>query len=184
MGVRSRHGGRRTRRHSRLGDGDHRSADFRTRTVASVWLRLILGVVYLGMAAGQLLSWVQMPQILGAYQAGSLAAMRVLAILLVAGELVCGVWFVARPRVKALTPVWIYTAVSVVWAVLGAQAVARGIEVDNCGCFGVYLSQRLSWFILAQDALLLVYAALLIRGGLAARPAPPEHIVETRELAA
>ena len=32
------------------------------------------------------------------------------------------------------------------------------------GCFGVYLGQRLSWFVLVQDALLLGYAAVLIRG--------------------
>jgi hypothetical protein len=59
--------------------------------------------------------------------------------------------------------VWIYTAVSGVWAALGLQAQLRGLVVTNCGCFGVYLSQHLSWLVLAQDALLLVYAALMIR---------------------
>ncbi len=48
-------------------------------------------------------------------------------------------------------------------AVLGLQAQLRGLTVTNCGCFGVYLSQRLSWFVVAQDALLLVYAALMLR---------------------
>ena len=43
------------------------------------------------------------------------------------------------------------------------RAYLRGLAVDNCGCFGLYLSQRLSWFVLLQDALLLVYAALMIR---------------------
>lgn len=66
-------------------------------------------------------------------------------------------------------PVWVYTAVAGVWAVLGLQAQLRGLPVANCGCFGVYLTQRLSWFVLAQDALLLVYAALMVR---AARRGP------------
>ncbi len=46
----------------------------------------------------------------------------------------------------------------------GLQAYLRGLPLDNCGCFGVYLTQRLSLFVLAQDALLLVYAAVLFRG--------------------
>jgi len=49
-----------------------------------------------------------------------------------------------------------------VWAALGGQAYLHGLSVANCGCFGVYLAQRLSWLILAQDALLLVYAAALM----------------------
>lgn len=137
--------------------------------VRPVLLRLILGVVYVAMAVGQLASWASMPGILGAYDAVPAPALPVLAGGLVVAELVCGVWFAARPRSSALAPVWVYTAVSLVWAGLGVQAYARGLVVANCGCFGVYLAQRLSWFVLAQDALLLVYAGLLIRGGLAAR---------------
>lgn len=127
-------------------------------------LRIVLGVVYLAMAGGQLASWSSMPAILDAYRALPPAALPVLAAGLIAAELVCGIWFVARPRSLAATPVWLYTAVAVVWAGLGVQAYLRGLPVDNCGCFGLYLTQRLSLFVLAQDALLLVYAAVLLRG--------------------
>jgi hypothetical protein len=128
-----------------------------------MWLRLILGGLYTAMAAGQLASWSRMPAILGAYHAVPAAALPWLAAALIAGELVGGLWLLARPRSHALAPVWIYTVASGVWAALGLQAQLRGLAVANCGCFGVYLSQHLSWFVLAQDALLLVYAALMIR---------------------
>jgi hypothetical protein len=42
---------------------------------------------------------------------------------------------------------------------------------DNCGCFGSYLPQRLTWFTLVQDGLLLIYAALLLRAAHHARRA-------------
>ena len=135
-------------------------------------LRLILGMVYLGMAVGQLVSWRQMPEILAAYQAMPDVALRPFAVALLLGEAASGVWFLARPRSQSLTPVWVYTAVAVVWAGLGMQAYLRGLEVANCGCFGVYLTQRLSLLVLAQDALLLVYAGLMIRSGLLARRPP------------
>jgi hypothetical protein len=133
-----------------------------------MWLRLALGAVYTAMAAGQTASWTAMPAILGAYQVGGPGAMRTLAVALIVAELGAGLWFLTRRRSTGLTPVWIYAAVSVVWAGLGAQAFVRGLPVANCGCFGVHLSQRLSWFTLAQDALLLGYAAVMIRGGLRA----------------
>ncbi|WP_327311943.1 MauE/DoxX family redox-associated membrane protein [Streptomyces sp. NBC_01235] len=126
-------------------------------------LRLVLGTVYAAMAVGQLTSITDMPTVLGAYGLVHGAAAGVLAAGLIAGELVCGVWFLTRPRSTAITPGWVYTAVSVVWTVLAVQAYARGLAVDNCGCFGNYLTQRLSWFVLLQDGFTLVYAAVLLR---------------------
>ncbi|MGQ0575622.1 MAG: MauE/DoxX family redox-associated membrane protein [Pseudonocardia sp.] len=134
-------------------------------------LRLALGVLMLGQAIGQLVSWDAMPGILAAYGL-PLGAATALAVALVAGELVCGVWFVARPRSTALAPVLVYFGVTLVFAGLGGQALLRGLEVVNCGCFGVYLSQRLSLFVLAQDALLLGYGYLLLRARRRARVAP------------
>ncbi|MBT2510581.1 hypothetical protein J7I98_33000 [Streptomyces sp. ISL-98] len=128
-------------------------------------LRIVLGAVYTAMAFGQLASFGHMPGILTAYGLVDGAAATALAVALIAGELVCGVWFLARPRSKTVAPVWVFTAVSVMWSFLAVQAYARGLTVTNCGCFGIYLSQRLSWFVLAQDALMLLYAGLLLRRG-------------------
>ncbi|MDF2263835.1 hypothetical protein P2Q00_00030 [Streptomyces coacervatus] len=135
-------------------------------------LRIVLGAVYTAMALGQLASLGRMPGILAAYGLVTGAAAISLAVALIAGELVCGVGLLARPRSKALPPVWVFTAVSVVWSLLAVQAFARELTVANCGCFGSYLFQRLSWFVLVQDALTLVYAGLLLRG-VRRRPSPP-----------
>ncbi|MET9969234.1 MauE/DoxX family redox-associated membrane protein [Streptomyces sp. NPDC006356] len=136
-------------------------------------LRIVLGTVYAAMAVGQLASFGHMPRILSAYGLVTGAAATVPAVGLIAGELVCGIWFLARPRSKALAAVWVYTGVSVVWSLLAVQAYARGLAVDNCGCFGIYLTQRLSWFVLLQDALTLLYAAVLIHS--ARRSPAPSH---------
>jgi hypothetical protein len=108
------------------------------------------------------------------------AALPWLAGALIIGELVSGVWLAVRPRSRALEPVWVYTAVTLAWATLGLQAQLRGLSVDNCGCFGMYLTQRLSWFVLAQDALLL-YAVLMIRGGRRGRPAATSDSATIKE---
>lgn len=127
-------------------------------------LRLILGVLLVVMAAGQLASFDAMPGIIGAYGLTGAAASTALAVALIAGEALAGVWFLVRPRCTAATPAWIYAAVSAVWAVLAAQAFARGLALNNCGCFGIYATQPLRWFVLVEDALMLLYAGLLLRG--------------------
>jgi hypothetical protein len=132
-------------------------------------LRIVLGALFAAMAAGQLASFGQMPGILAGYGLVAGSGATVLAVALIVGELVCGVWFLARPRSRAMAPVWVFTGVAMVWALLAVQAYARGLAVANCGCFGIYFSQRLSWFVLVQDALLLFYAGLPIR---TARGAP------------
>ncbi|WP_028812526.1 MauE/DoxX family redox-associated membrane protein [Streptomyces flavidovirens] len=134
-------------------------------------LRIVLGAVYSAMAIAQLASLPHMSGILSAYGLVTGAAATALALALIAGELVSGIWFLARPRSKALAPVCVYTGVSVAWTVLAVQAYARGLTVDNCGCFGIYLTQRLSWFVLLQDALPLFYAAPLFRSA-RTTPAP------------
>jgi hypothetical protein len=126
-------------------------------------LRIVLGAVYTAMGLGQLVSLREMPGILAAYGVPEGPAAGLLAVALIAGELVCGVWFLARPRSAAREPVWVYAAVSLTWSALAAQGFARGLELDNCGCFGRYLTQSLNWTILVQDGLTLLYAALLLR---------------------
>lgn len=139
------------------------------RTVETMWLRLILGIILLGMAVGQTLSAPAMSEILGAYDAIPRPLLVPFIVVLIAAEAVAGLWLVARPRSTSLAPVWLYAAVSVVWTALAVQAMARGLHIGNCGCFGLYLSQPLRWWVLLEDALLLVYAAIMLRSSLRGR---------------
>jgi hypothetical protein len=145
------------------------------RSVGDMVLRLARGAIYTAMGIAQLASIGEMPAILGAYGLVHGAAATMLAVLLIVGELVCGVWFLARPRSTAIAPVWVYTAVSLVWSGLAVQAFVRGLTVTNCGCFGSHLTQRLGWFVLVQDGLTLLYAAVLLRGARRSRTRPARH---------
>ncbi|MGR8009504.1 MauE/DoxX family redox-associated membrane protein [Streptomyces hypolithicus] len=127
-------------------------------------LRLVLGALLSAMALGQLVSFPAMPDILTMYGLTSGAASTVLAVLLIVGEVSAGAGLLARPQSHAVPPVWIYLAVSMLWAALAVQAYARGLTVSNCGCFGSYLAQPLAWFVLVEDALLLLYGVLLLHG--------------------
>ncbi|MCZ4124057.1 MauE/DoxX family redox-associated membrane protein [Streptomyces sp. H39-S7] len=134
-------------------------------------LRIVLGAVLAAMAVGQLASFDAMPAIVTTYDLTSGAISTALAVALISAEIATAGWFLARSRFRAATPVWLYTGVAVVWSVLAAQAFARGLVLDNCGCFGTYAAQPLRWYVLVEDALMLLYAWLLWRGLRRARPA-------------
>ncbi|MEV8310871.1 MauE/DoxX family redox-associated membrane protein [Streptomyces flavidovirens] len=145
-------------------------------------LRLVLGALLTAMALGQLASFTTMPSILTTYGLTSGAASTVLAVVLIAAEGMAGTWFLARPRSKAVVPVWMYTTVSLVWAALAVQAYARGLTVTNCGCFGTYLAQPLRWFVLIEDALMLLYAWLLLRAARRRPHAPADPTPDRQTL--
>ena len=90
------------------------------------------------------------------------------------------------PRRAVRTAGVLGVVVAIVWSLLAVQAFARGLAVENCGCFGAYLAQELRWWVLLEDAYQLLLAFLAARsldvllpgtGGMpvsALREAPPE----------
>ncbi|MBA2536909.1 MAG: hypothetical protein H0V20_05675 [Actinobacteria bacterium] len=87
--------------------------------------------------------------------------LRDLAGGLVGAEIVAAVGLLASasvPRPIARAAGLSGLLVAVMWTALAAQAFARGLELDNCGCFGAYLAQPLRWWVLIEDAYMLVLA--------------------------
>ncbi len=136
-----------------------------------VILHRVLGGLFAVMAAFQLADLPGFVGVLEAFQLGGAGLAWALAVALLAGELVSGGWLLVAPGRRPLVPALVFAATSAIWSALAAQAFARGLVLDNCGCFGVYLAQPLRWWVLVQDAALLGYSALLLRAAGRARPA-------------
>jgi hypothetical protein len=131
-------------------------------TRRGVVLARLLGAMFTAMAAFQLADLAGFVGVLETFRLGGPAA-GVLAVSLLVGELVSGLWLLIAPRRRPLVPAVVFGLVSVLWTALATQAFARGLVLDNCGCFGVYLAQPLRWWVLLQDAALLGYSVLLLR---------------------
>ncbi len=91
-----------------------------------VVLRIILGALYTGMGLAQLVSWREMPGIIGGYQVVPAALLPWSVAALIGAQLLAGIWLLARSRSRNLAPVWIYTVVAAFWTLLGALAFLRG----------------------------------------------------------
>ena len=109
--------------------------------------RPILGLLLVAMGIGQLVDFEQFVDVIETYRLGSGSPATLLGGALLTGELIGGIGLLARRRIAP--PVALTVAVA--WTVIGTQAFVRGLVVPNCGCFGIYLSQPLRWWVLVQD---------------------------------
>jgi Methylamine utilisation protein MauE len=138
---------------------------------------LLYGLLLVAMAAGQLASLDEFGEALESYDLlGPLVPAAQFGLPVI--EVLVGTGLLLSRRLPPLAARAVGLAgvlVAVVWATLAAQAFARGLTVENCGCFGAYLAQPLRWWVLLEDAYLLLLALLAASSlgvGLALRKRP------------
>jgi hypothetical protein len=132
---------------------------------------LLYGLLLTGMAVGQLVSLDAFEDALASYELPGgphttavigLPALEVLAALGLLGARML-------PRRAGHAAAVLGLVVAVAWTLLTVQAFARGLAVENCGCFGAYLVQELRWWVLLEDGymvLLALWAAVSLGVGL------------------
>jgi hypothetical protein len=154
-------------------------AAFRRPPVA----RLLYGLLLAGMAAGQLASLDKFGEALESYDFfGPLVpvaqfGLPVIEVLVAVGLLLSSKLPPLAVRASGLVGV----LVALVWSTLAGQAFGRGLTVENCGCFGSYLSQELRWWVLLEDAYMLLLA-FLAASSLGVRPQPASWRSSLRSL--
>ena len=141
-----------------------------------VWARRILAVVLLAMGAGKLLDPSGYAHALAAFRVIPVAALGAIAWSWLACELAAGALLLIGGRAARVGSI-LALAINVAYAVMTTQAYARHLSIDNCTCFGVHLRQRLSWFVLAQDAYMIALSAYVF---VVARRATPRSPAESR----
>jgi len=144
-----------------------------------VWARRILAVVLLAMGAGKLLDPSGYAHALAAFRVIPVAALTAVAWSWLACELAAGALLLIGGRAARIgvAGAILALAINVAYAVMTTQAYARHLSIDNCTCFGVHLRQRLSWFVLAQDAYMIALSAYVF---VVARRATPRSPAESR----
>ena len=131
-----------------------------SRQKSTSWAVLILGSVVLAEGMGKLLAPVGyaaalskfdvIPPHVGPQVAALWTALEILSGLglLVGGATVeSATW--ARHWARASA--FVALALSLAYAALTLSAYRRGLAISNCTCFGIYLPQRLSAWVLFQD---------------------------------
>jgi hypothetical protein len=68
-------------------------------------------------------------------------------------ELGLGCWILSGRRLRVAS--LLSAAMHVGYLILLTDALRRGLELQNCGCFGVFLARPLEWYTPLEDAALI-----------------------------
>ena len=127
---------------------------------AALGLRLFRGAVLLATAAGKLADVRGFAGVLRAYEAFPEASLLPLAAAIPIVELALALWlFSGRGLERAAVAALVLHVVYAAWAAL---SLARGLRLENCGCFGVFLARPLGWRTVAEDLVLAATSAVLL----------------------
>ena len=123
-------------------------------------LRFFLGVVLLATAAGKLADVRGFAGVLRAYESFPEASLVPLAAAIPIAELALALWlFSGRGLEGAALAALVLHVVYAAWAAL---SLARGLRLENCGCFGIFLPRPLGWTTVAEDLVLAGASAALL----------------------
>lgn len=140
--------------------------------------RWVFAGLLLSMALGQSLSLPESVDAIGSYRVTGEAGSSLLAWFLLLLQALAGAGLLwSSPRLRPVAG-WVGLTVALAWSALAVQAFARGLSIPNCGCFGRFLAQELSWWVLVQDAYFVVLALLALRSARRGRipKSVPVHI--------
>jgi uncharacterized membrane protein YphA (DoxX/SURF4 family) len=116
------------------------------------FLQLFVGIILFASALGKSLDLPGFVEVLRTYQAFPDALLWPLALVVTGFEFALGAWLLSGWRLR--TGALVALGLNAGYAVWMAVSLARGLELANCGCFGVFFPQPLRWYSPLEDLVL------------------------------
>ncbi|MCI5073284.1 hypothetical protein MRY82_10165 [bacterium] len=126
-----------------------------------LWIiRYLFVLIYLTTSLGKLLDNRGFAQAIIAYQLPGLEQMNgfVLSFALAFSLFELLLAYALATQKKLLHTAYAVVAVQAMYLVLALVTLYRGIAIDNCGCFGVFLQRPLTMATVYEDLVLLIMA--------------------------
>lgn len=125
-------------------------------------LRWLLGALILATGIGKALDVAGFAGVLATYRLGlGPDALAILALATCVVEIGLGTWLLSSWQLRRAAAAALLLNAG--YCVLMTTALLRGLQLDNCGCFGVYFPSPLRWYSPLEDAALMAASWLLMR---------------------
>jgi uncharacterized membrane protein YphA (DoxX/SURF4 family) len=130
------------------------------RRKACLALRLFIGLVLLSTGVGKLLDVPGFARVLATYDVLPDGLLPPLALAVPLAELAVAAWLFSGRRLPGAGAA--SAAMHLAYAAWSAAALWRGLRLDNCGCFGVFLARPLGWRTVAEDLVMTGLSVALV----------------------
>jgi len=131
---------------------------FRRKFLRWVLQFFIGGILFLS-ALGKSLDMPGFIEVLKAYQAFPPSVLRSLAFCVTGIEFLLGIWILSGYRLSLSA--WGAALLNTLYAGWMVITLLRGLTLSNCGCFGVFFPQPLTWLTPIGDLVLVGMCVLL-----------------------
>jgi hypothetical protein len=125
-------------------------------------LRVGFAALLLVSGVAKLVDFPGFASVVGTYEVLPGVLLAPAALALTAVELAIGVWLLSGRRLAGAALVTV--ALHLLYLAWLAAALARGLDLPNCGCFGVFWARPLTPWMLLEDGALLALALTLYWG--------------------
>lgn len=129
-------------------------------TVVRWCLQLFIGGIIFASAFGKSLDLPGFVEVLNTYRAFPASTLWPLALGVTGIEFLLGTWLLSGWRLQ--TSALVGAGMNTLYAVWMMISHLRGLELTNCGCFGVFFPQRLTWLSPIED-IVMVGLCLVLR---------------------
>jgi hypothetical protein len=130
-------------------------------TIVRWFLQLFIGGIMFTSALGKSLDLPGFVAVLNTYRAFPDWTLWPLALGVTSVEFVLGVWLLSGWHLQ--TSALVGGGLNTVYAVWMTISLLRGLELINCGCFGVFFPQPLTWFAPVEDLVMVSLCLALAR---------------------
>lgn len=129
------------------------------RSFLTKCLQYFIAVILLSTAIGKLLDIQGFRTVIESYQIFSGWITAPIGLGMALFELFLSIWLFSGKKLKeaALASLGLH-AIFIVWISI---ALARGLEIANCGCFGVFLQRPLNYVTVIEDLVMLAASGAL-----------------------
>ena len=134
------------------------AASFRMNLLQWV-LRVFIGGILLGSAVGKALDFGGFIEVLKTYQVFPPSMLILVAVVVTGSELFLGLWILSGWQLvmSALAA----AGMNLVYAAWMTVTLLRGLELSNCGCFGVFFPRPLTWSSPIEDLVIVALCGVL-----------------------
>ena len=132
---------------------------FKMMKILKRFLQLLIGGIIFGSALGKALDLAGFALVLETYQAFSDSLLFPIAIAITGFEFLLGGWMLSGW--KLVCSALIAAVMNAIYAGWMTLTLFRGLELDNCGCFGVFFPRPLTWTSPIEDLVMVALCGLL-----------------------